>query len=100
MDKKTKLWSVLSYITWIGWIVAFVKHDRNDKVARRHLNQALVLNIIESAAALLSRWGGLFAVVGEAVDVACLVLFIMGIVRACRLSAEPLPVIGSVNLLE
>ena len=66
---------------------------------RRHLNQALVLNVIESLGALVSRLGGVFAVVGEIVDIAVLVLFIMGIVRAAKLSEEPLPLIGNLNWL-
>ena len=100
MEKKSRLWSILSYITWIGWIVAFVKHDKDDKLVRRHLNQALVLNIIETIGSILAKWGGLFAIVGEVIDIAALVLFVMGIVRAAKMSDEPLPIIGEINLLD
>ncbi|MBR3505090.1 MAG: hypothetical protein IKO07_12740 [Clostridia bacterium] len=99
MDKKSRLWSILSYITWIGWIIAFVKHDKDDKLVRRHLNQALVLNIIETVGGAIAKWGGLFAIVGEVIDIAALVLFIMGIARAAKMSDEPLPIIGEINLL-
>ena len=64
-----------------------------------HLNQALILAIIASAATLLTRLGGLFAIVGEIVDVAVLVLCIMGIVRAAKGSDEPLPIIGDIKIL-
>lgn len=100
MNKRSKLWSVLSYITWIGWLVAFFARDRGDTLVRRHINQALVLNLLASVGSFLTRLGGLFAIIGEIVDIAILVLSIMGIVRACKLSEEPLPLIGGIELLK
>ena len=41
MDAKTT--GVVAYITWIGWIIAYVAGDREG--AKFHLNQALVLQI-------------------------------------------------------
>ncbi|MBR1457595.1 MAG: hypothetical protein IJ594_10625 [Oscillospiraceae bacterium] len=99
MNKNTKLFSVISYITWIGWIAAFVLSEKDDKLVRHHLNQALVINIIETVGTFLTRMGGLFAVIGEIVDLAVLVFFIMGIVRAAKLSDEPLPLIGDIHLI-
>ena len=96
---NSKLWSVISYITWIGWIIAYIKGEKNDKLVLRHLNQALALNVLGSLAGLLSRWGGLFRFVGVALDIGCLVLLIMGLARAAKGSDQPLPVIGNVNLL-
>ena len=99
MNKNTKLFSVISYITWIGWIVAFVLSEKDDKLVRHHLNQALVINIIETVGTFLTRMGGLFAVIGEIVDIAVLVFLIMGIVRAAKLSDKPLPLIGDIHLI-
>ena len=99
MDKNVRIYSVISYITWIGWIIAFVKHDKDDKIVRRHLNQALVLNVIETVSRGIDRIGGVFGTIGTVIDVACLVLFIMGIVRAAKQSDEPLPIIGDINWL-
>ena len=99
MNQNTKLYSVISYITWIGWLVAFFLSEKDDKLVRHHLNQALVINLIETVGTLLIRMGGLFAVIGEIVDIAVLILFIMGISRAAKLSDEPLPVIGNIHLI-
>lgn len=99
MNNHSKLYAVISYITWIGWLIAFIKHDKDDALVRRHLNQALVLNVIETVGGFISRLGGIFSLIGEIIDIACLVLFIMGIVRAAKLSAEPLPLIGEINWL-
>ena len=66
---------------------------------RKHLNQALVLNIIEVLASYIARRGGMLGTIGGVLDFACLVLAIMGIVRAAKLSEEPLPIIGGVELI-
>ena len=99
MYKNTKLYSVLSYITWIGWLIALFLRDKDDPMVKHHLNQGLVLNIIELLASFLITRGGTVAVVGEIVDLGVLVLCIMGIVRAVKLSNKPLPIIGTVNLI-
>ena len=97
MDKHSKLYSVISYITWIGFLVALVCRDRDDRLVRRHLNQALVLNLIETVGRILG-WLHL-GLIAEVIDVCVLVLVIMGIVRAFRMSDEPLPVIGETHCL-
>lgn len=99
MNKNSKLYSVISYITWIGWLVAYFLGEKDDRLVRHHLNQALVINIIETVGTLLTRLGGIFAIVGEIIDIAVLVFFIMGIVRAAKLSDEPLPLIGDIHLI-
>ncbi len=100
MKNHTKLYSVISYITWIGWFAALILSDKDDRLVRHHLNQALVINILETIGAFLIRLGGLFGLVGEIVDIAALFFFVMGIVRAFRLSDEPLPLIGGFHLID
>ena len=100
MNKNTKLFSVISYVTWIGWIIAFVMRDRDNEMVSHHVNQALVINIIETIGTVLIKIGGVFGIIGEFVDIAVLVFLIMGIVRACKLSDEPLPVIGDIRLID
>ena len=47
MNGKTA--RILSYITWIGWIIALVSGDKdNDEGLKQHLNQALICNILDS----------------------------------------------------
>lgn len=97
MYKHSKLCSVLSYITWIGWFVAYFLRDRADSLVRRHLNQALILNLVSLVASYLARRSGVIGIVGELVDLVVLVFAIMGIVRAFKLSEEPLPLIGTID---
>ena len=100
MNKNTKALSVVSYITWIGWLAAYFVGGKDDRLVRHHLNQALVLNVIETVGSILIRAGGLLAVIGEILDIAVLVFFIMGIARAAKLSDEPLPFIGDIHILD
>ncbi len=99
MYKNTKLLSVISYITWIGWIIALLLRDRNDDIVRLHLNQALVLNITASLAAILMKIGGIFAFIGVLVNMATFVFAVWGIIRAVQGSREPLPYIGQFQIL-
>ena len=92
--------AVVSYITWIGWIIAFLIRDRRDAFAAHHLNQALMINLLKIA-------GGLCVMIphnGEElsgiVGIAAFILIIMGIYRAVNWRTDPLPVIGEFTLLQ
>jgi uncharacterized membrane protein len=100
MYKNSKLLSVLSYFFWVGWIIALLTREKDDTLVRRHLNQALVLNIVETLIGYVQRMGGLLRAASGIVGFACFVLFIMGIVRAVKLSEEPLPLIGELELIQ
>ncbi len=99
MARHSRLYSVLSYITWLGFIIVLLMRDRNDPLVRRHLNQSLMLHIIMSVASIFSRIGGLFAVIAGVAGLACFVLWIMGILRALGENADPLPFIGNFQIL-
>ena len=99
MNKNSRFCAVVSYITWIGFIIALVKRERGDTLVHRHLNQALILNLISTVSNLLSRYRGL-SVLMNLVSIACLVLFIIGIIRAFQMNEEPLPIIGKYDLID
>ncbi|MBR7188961.1 MAG: hypothetical protein IKD53_10450 [Clostridia bacterium] len=100
MKRHSRLYAIISYITWIGFLVALLARDKEDTLVRQHMNQALVINIIETIGTFLTRLGGIFAVIGEIVDIAVLIFVVMGIVRAARRSEEPLPIIGGIHLFD
>ncbi len=99
MQQGSKGLSIVSYITWIGWIIALLARDKSDTLVIRHLNQALILNLVSTVATILTRIGGFFAIIGWVIDVAVLVFWIWGIVRAIKGSEEPLPLIGGINII-
>ena len=95
---KTRILSIVSYLTWVGWIAALVLRDPGDGVTRQHLNQALILNLADTVVSILARLpllGWLSGLLG----LATLVFNIWGIWRAIQMSAEPLPVIGQYQII-
>ena len=100
MYQNSKLYAVISYITWIGWIIALVKRDPADPLVRRHINQALCLNVMASAATLLSRFGSAIGMIGNILDVLVLILSIWGLIRAAQGNEEPLPIVGQFEAIK
>lgn len=98
MYRNTRLFSVISYITWIGWIIAFIARDKNDQMVRHHLNQALALNIVGVLVSVGTNIGGTVAKIAMIISFLALVLTIMGIYRAAKLSDEPLPIVGNFSI--
>ena len=98
MNKHIKAFSIISYITWIGWIIAFVFGDREDRVLKQHINQALALNIIGILVSTGSRIGGIIGWAAGIIALLALILTIMGIWRAAHLNDEPLPIIGNFRI--
>ena len=95
MYNNSRTVAMVSYITWIGWIIAFLIRDKTDRFAAHHLNQALCVNLIETIGTILGTMG--IAAVSEIVDMVAFVLWIIGIFRAIRGSRQPLPIIGNIE---
>ena len=91
--------AVVSYITWIGWIIAFLIRDRRDAYVAHHLNQALLINLLKIAGGLCMMLPHIGEELSSVVGVAAFVLIIMGIYRAANWRTDPLPVIGEIRLL-
>lgn len=86
----TKSTGVISYITFIGWLVAYCAGDREG--AKFHMNQALVIYIFS----LL----GVIPCVGQIWGVFILVCWIMGLVAAINGEEKEVPLIGSIRILK
>ncbi len=99
MNKNSKLFAVLCYFFWVGFIISFILRDKDDTLVKRHLNQALIIHIISTLAGFVGRLGGIFATVGSIVGFGCFILFILGVIRAVKMSEEPLPIIGGLTLI-
>ena len=99
MNNNSRLLAVLSYFSWVGFIISLIARDKNDTLVRRHLNQALVINIASTLGSLLIKWGGIFGFAGGIINLASFVLFILGVIRAFKMSEEPLPIVGGLTLI-
>ncbi len=91
--------AVVSYITWVGWIIAFFVRDKSDAFVNHHLNQALVINLLKIAGGLCAAIPRFGDNISWVVGVGAFVLIIMGIYRAAHWSTEPLPLVGELHLL-
>ncbi|SDJ65414.1 DUF4870 domain-containing protein [Chryseobacterium jejuense] len=97
MDNKTL--SIVSYITIIGWLIAFIAgKDKADSLLRYHLKQSLgaailsfilptILGILISVTHL-----GILGIIA----ILPLVLMIIGAINAANEVEKPLPLIGKI----
>lgn len=95
MNKK--LTGIVSYLTYVGWIIAYIAGDREG--AKFHLNQSLVLAI----AGLLCTVASRIPIIGIAAGLVSFLLFllsIMGFIFACRGEEKELPIIGAIKILK
>ncbi|KFF06450.1 DUF4870 domain-containing protein [Flavobacterium reichenbachii] len=98
MNKKTL--SILSYVTIIGWIVAFVKSKEltpKSDLVTYHLKQGFgiflvtfALNIVLSVVIMTITSLYFLSYIGYAL----LILWIFGIINAANEQKKPIPVIG------
>ena len=99
MESKNKGLAEVSYITWIGWLIALLARKKDDTLVKHHLNQALVIWIISTVFGLVAKLGGIFATISGIIGIVCLVFIIWGIIRAAGGSEEPLPLIGTIKII-
>ena len=87
---------MLAYLTWIGWLIAFLAGDRNG--AKFHLNQGLVLAI----AALLKGVLGFLPFPGLLTWLLGIVIFVfcvIGMYNAYKGEEKELPIVGGIKIL-
>jgi uncharacterized membrane protein len=99
MDGKTTAW--VSYITLIGWIIAFVTHNNanpKSSLATFHIRQSFGL-FLTSIAVYVAFWVMVFIVpllsfLLTIVWIALFVFWLMGLIAALNGEEKPLPVVG------
>ncbi len=103
MDKKVT--GIVSYITWIGLIIAFCAGDKEG--AKFHLNQSLVLWIAELVLVVIANVAGFIPIAGLIIQllvgicqIVWIVFCIMGLVSAIKEEEKPLPLIGGIQILK
>ncbi len=103
MDKKVT--GIVSYITIVGWIVAFVAGDKEG--AKLHINQGLVLGLATIINSIISAILGAIPFIGwilsllcSLIGIALFVFIIIGIVYAATDKDAELPIIGAFKLIK
>lgn len=109
--RSSKAMAVLCYIGILVFIPVFAG-DKQSEYLKLHKNQGLTLFIIEAFLNVLERYrgwsAGIFAwftggIVDVGIDIvrfAVLILFVIGIVYACRGTRSELPVIGKIKIFK
>lgn len=93
MNKK--ITGIVSYFSWIGWLIAFLAGDREG--AKFHLNQSLVLLLVSFVNS--SIIGRFLPSVSIILGYAWFVLWIVGFIHAVCESEKELPLIGCIKIL-
>lgn len=95
--------AIISYITLIGWIIAYVMYGNNKTpLAAYHLRQTLTLYIvslglwiIEMLLALIPVIGLIIGILMIFVYIALFVFWVMGLISAVNGQEKPMPVFGA-----
>lgn len=95
MDKRTT--DIVAYITFLGWIVAFVAGEKEE--TKFHLNQALVVHLTFIVLVVLARIP-IIGIVAYLLQIAVLMLGIMGLVYAVREQDYEIPLLGCIKLFK
>ena len=106
MSKKAT--GIVSYLSLIGWIIAFCAGDKEG--AKFHLNQSLVLLLANLAVSVLSGIisavfggsiiGAIFSLLFAVVNIFLFVCWILGLVAACKEEEKEIPLLGSIKILK
>ena len=95
--------AIVSYMTWIGWIIAYVMHGSNKtQIGAYHLRQTLLLHILVIAVWIL-QWilvfipfiGWMFLWISWLLFIGLLVLWILGLIAAINGEEKPIPLFGT-----
>ncbi|WP_118976626.1 DUF4870 domain-containing protein [Taibaiella koreensis] len=99
MSNKTL--AIVSYLTIIGWIIAYVSHKgqaQRSQLVQYHLEQSLglfivfvILSIVTSAIVFIVP---AIAIVATIVGILELILLVMGIINAANEVCKPVPLVG------
>lgn len=85
---EDKTVAILSYITLIGWVVAFVIYPKNKTgLGAYHLRQSLGLHITYHLLMFAT-------IVGQILSVLVFIFLIIGLIYAIQGDKKPVPVLG------
>lgn len=99
---ESKSIAIISYLTPIGWIIAYIMYGNNKSAfAIYHLRQTLLLMIISLGVYVIQSMflfvpyiGWLITILSMGLNMALLVLWIIGLIAAINGEEKPIPLIG------
>lgn len=86
--------AIIAYITLIGWIIALVMNNGNKtELGAYHIRQALGIMCVGVVLAILVGFLDI-SILSWIVQIAILVLWILGVLSAVQGEMKPVPVLG------
>jgi uncharacterized membrane protein len=100
MDGKTI--AIISYLTIIGWVIAYVMNSNNkSQLAIYHIRQSLfimlagiVFYIIQTVLLFIPYLGWIISMLLIPIGLGLLVLWVMGLIYAINGEEKPVPLVG------
>lgn len=96
MDKKAT--GIVSYITLVGWLIAFLAGDREG--AKFHLNQSLVLIIAGLVVSVISFIPVIGGIAASILNIVVFIFWLLGFIYACQGKDQEVPLLGSIHILK
>lgn len=96
MTKKAT--SILAYITFIGWLIAFLSGDKEG--AKVHLNNGILLVFGQLIGGVVSQIPVVGSIGFQVISVFVTVLWIVGLVYAIQDKDQELPLIGQIKIIQ
>ena len=96
--ENAKLTGIVSYLYWIGWLIAFFGGDREG--AKVHLNSSAVLYLLFIICNLAEKLGSTIAIVFNWVEFGLVILWVIGFVYALKGENKELPLIGGIHIIK
>lgn len=96
MDTKTTGW--VSYLSWIGLLIAFCAGDKEG--AKFHMNQALVILLAQIAGMVVFVIPFIGLIIGGLWLLFCFVCWILGLVAAINQEEKEVPLLGQIKILK
>ena len=97
MSDEGKVIGIVSYLSWLGWIIALILNmDKKDKLARFHIRQSLLILL---AFMVVGAVGGIIPIIGWFIIlpvgmIFLVVCWIIGLVAAIQGEEKEIPLIG------
>lgn len=90
-----KVISIISYLTMVGWLLAYILNDQKSPLASFHLRQSLGIYLVFLASSMLMWIPILGWIAGVLVFLLGLALWLIGILNAFQEKMDAVPIVGA-----
>lgn len=94
-NSQGKMVAIISYLTIIGTIIAFIMNKNNPtSLGRFHIRQSIGITVISIVLSVLNFVPVVGGIVAQIASILVLVALILGIIAAVKKEEKPIPFIG------